>query len=108
MASKPTSKSRKTYVKAKKEISLPLEKTNFVIIGIGIAVLIIGYVLMSANTVDGFANTVIAPIMLVLGYCIIIPYGILKKTKKTDSTARETDENVSISGETVSSNIKTK
>lgn len=82
MASKPTSKSRKTSFKAKKEISLPLENTNFVIIGIGIAVLIIGYILMSANSVDGFTNTVIAPILLVLGYCIIIPYGILKKTKK--------------------------
>jgi len=108
MASKPTSKSRKASVKVKKEISLPLEKTNFVIIVAGIAVLIIGYILMSSNTVDGFANTVIAPILLVLGYCIIIPYGILKKTKKTDSTAHETDETASISGETVSSNIKTK
>lgn len=109
MASKPTLKSRKTTVKTKKEISLPLEKTNFVIISIGIIVLIIGYILMSANSVDGFSNTVIAPILLVLGYCIIIPYGILKKSKKSEHTAQESEENIPASGESpVSSNIKTK
>lgn len=108
MASKPTSKSRKTSVKAKKEITLPLEKTNFVIIGIGIAVLVIGYLLMSSNSVDGFTNTVIAPILLVLGYCVIIPYGILKKTKTVAALSHETEESASVSDETVSSNIKTK
>jgi ABC-type lipoprotein release transport system permease subunit len=108
MASKPISKSRKSSIKAKREISLPLEKTNFIIIGIGVAVLIIGYLLMSGNSVDGFTNTVIAPILLVLGYCIIIPYGILKKAKKTESPAHETEESASAAGHKVSSNIRTK
>lgn len=108
MASKPTSKSRKSTIKAKKEISLPLDKTNFLIIGIGIFVLIIGYILMSENSVDGFMNTVVAPILLVLGYCIIIPYGILKKAKKTEPADKETLENTVLTGDTISSNIKTK
>lgn len=107
MATKP-SKSKKTAIKAKKEISLPLEKTNFIIIAAGIIVLIIGYLLMSGNTVDGFANTVIAPVLLVLGYCVIIPYGILKKTKKSATSGKLDEEKIPKTDEEISSNIKTK
>ena len=108
MASKPASKSKKSSARAKKEISLPFEKTNFIIIGIGILVLILGYTLMSGNSVDGFVNTVIAPILLVLGYCVIIPFGILKKPKSPEAAAQENTENTIVTGESVSSNIKTK
>lgn len=78
--------------KKQKEFSFPLEKENFMIIGLGILVLVIGYVLMSQNSVDGFMPTVVAPILLVAGYCIIIPYGILKKSKSpvTENTESET------------------
>lgn len=108
MASKPTQKSKKTAIKAKKEISLPLEKTNFIIITAGIIVLIIGYILMSGNSVDGFTNTVLAPVLLVLGYCVIIPYGIIKKPKKTATSGKLEEENIPKTDEGVSSNIKTK
>lgn len=93
--------SSKIGKKSHKEFSFPLEKENFMIIGLGIAVLIIGYVLMSQNSVDGFMPTIVAPILLVLGYCVIIPYGILKKAKSQSETA-ETE----ITAE-ASSNIKT-
>ncbi len=66
----------------------PLEKQNFVILGIGLAVIVIGYLLMStgisedAATIDGTWNNPlavdIAPLLLVLGYCVIIPVGLLK------------------------------
>ncbi len=109
MAVKTASKSKKTSSRAKKELSLPLEKTNFLIIGAGILVLIIGYILMSENSVNGFLPTVLSPILLVLGYCVIIPYGILKKPKKPESNIQQTDtETVTASPENVRTNIKTK
>jgi hypothetical protein len=109
MAAKTPSKTRKTTAKAKKDLSLPLEKTNFLIIGAGIVVLIIGYILMSENSVNGFLPTVVSPILLVLGYCVIIPYGILMKPKKTGSNIQQSEgETVQASPENVSSNIKTK
>lgn len=66
----------------------PLQKQNFIIIGIGLLVIIIGYLLMATGITEEpalpngkwnniFAVT-IAPILLVLGYCVIIPYGIFK------------------------------
>lgn len=108
MAVKSTSKSKKTSSKAKKDLSMPLDNINLIIIGIGVLVLVIGYILMSENSVDGFLPTVVSPILLVLGYCVIIPYGILKKPKKPETVSTEVPENVTASQESVSSNIKTK
>ena len=90
--------------KQKKEFSFPLEKENFMIIGLGIAVLIVGYILMSQNSVDGFLPTIIAPILLVAGYCVIIPYGILKKPKSQTQAA---ESEITPDAAATSSNIKT-
>jgi hypothetical protein len=108
MAVKPKPKTKRTGPRGKKEITLPLEKTNFMIIILGIIIIIIGYILMSENSVNGFLPTVISPILLVLGYCFIIPYGILKKPKKPGTGTSQADESGSASPESVSSNIKTK
>lgn len=110
MPAKSTLKAKKTQVKQKKEFNFPFEKINFIIIGIGIAVLIIGYICLAQDSVDGFTPTVIAPILLVLGYCVIIPYGILKKPRKVETTAVTPEQTTSTSApaSTVSSNIKTK
>ncbi len=68
----------------KKEALLPLGKKNFQIIGIGLVVIFAGYMAMKGQPVEGFLPLVLAPILLVLGYCIIIPIGILYKEKKTN------------------------
>lgn len=102
----PKSKGKKiqsSKYSKKKEFSFPLEKENFVIIGIGILLLVIGYVMMAQNSVDGFVPTVVSPIFLVAGYCVVIPYGIMKKPKVLVAEAK--DE--SVEAETTSSNIKT-
>ncbi len=62
------------------------------IIGFGILLLLVGYILMAQNSVDGFMPTVIAPVLLVFGYCVVIPYGILKKEKT--ETAETKSENI--------------
>lgn len=95
--------------KQKKEFSFPLEKENFMIIGAGIVLLIIGYILMAQNSVDGFVPTVVSPIILVIGYCIVIPYGILKRPKSLISVTEQSEqkEETDVSKSSVSSNIKT-
>lgn len=110
MPAKSTPKAKKTQVKQKKEFSFPFEKINFIIIGIGIVVLIIGYFCLAQDSVDGFVPTVIAPILLVLGYCVIIPYGILKKPGTATAQTAEAEQvtNTVTPASQVSSNIKTK
>ena len=109
-----TTKAKKPVTKQKKEITFPFDKQNFMIIGAGIAVIIIGYIIMSQNSVDGFLPTVVAPIVLLLGYCVIIPYGILRRSSVESGTTVAADQQLSTvsaasssSGASVSSNIKT-
>ena len=105
---KTTAKAKKTIVKQKKEMTFPLGKENFIIIGIGIIDIIIGYIFLGQNSVDGFGPMVIAPILLVIGYCVIIPYGILKRPKgDTENVSENETASAIASTSNVSSNIKT-
>lgn len=56
---------------------LPLGRENFRILGIGILVIAAGYAAMLQGSIEGFLPLVAAPILLVAGYCIIIPLGLL-------------------------------
>lgn len=71
---------RKSEARRKlKDDKLPLTKENFYIIGVGLVVIVIGYIALARGPVEGFLPLVLAPILLVLGYCVIIPLGILWK-----------------------------
>jgi hypothetical protein len=85
-------------LRAKKDIKhrsfhnehLPLDAANFRIIGIGVAVIVAGYLSMLEGSVEGFLPLVVAPILLVVGYCVIIPAGILYKKSMFSKSAAET------------------
>lgn len=70
--------------KQKADEMLPLERENYIILGIGLLVIILGYAALSQMTLTGFLPLTVAPILLVSGYCVIIPIGIMyrKKVKK--------------------------
>lgn len=83
---------------AKKETvkwKFPLEKQNLIIIGVGLVVIILGYILMATGVTEEPAlpegkwnnplAVTVAPILLVIGYCVIIPYGIIKRFNKTNT-----------------------
>ncbi len=72
---------RKTESKRRsvKDDKLPLGKENFYIIGVGLVVILAGYLALAKGPIEGFLPLVLAPILLVLGYCVIIPLGILYK-----------------------------
>ncbi len=93
-------------VAAKKKSSavwnFPLESLNLKIIGGGIALIVIGYLLMLTgmgedySTVGGkwmnpFAVNV-APVVLVIGYCIVIPYGIYTYFSNSNTESKEDAE----------------
>ena len=69
--------------------TLPFSKKNYQILGIGLLTIILGYVALSQQPWDGTMPLVVAPILLVLGYCVIIPFGILYRTKKETPSAVE-------------------
>ncbi|CAN5564185.1 hypothetical protein BH10BAC5_BH10BAC5_19840 [soil metagenome] len=99
-------------LKAKKQktdhLHIALTTKNYMIIGFGILVILIGYVLMSPNSVDGFLPTIVAPIFLVIGYCVIIPIGILYKDNKVkEDVIAEVNSPIAKTSQQVTSNVRT-
>ena len=84
---------------------------NYMIIGAGIAIIILGYFFMSENSVNGFLPTVVAPILLISGYCVIVPFGILYKDKGVKENVveevKEVKSEVKTKATSTSSNVKT-
>lgn len=74
----------------------PLGKINMYYLFAGLGVILLGFALMAtgmseeAATVDGTWNNpmaiTVAPILLIIGYCVLIPMGLLKKFNKTAKT----------------------
>ena len=86
MAKVQRAKEIKKPLKKKKisEISLPFTKENYYLLLVGVAVIVVGYVLMElAGAYDALA-LVVSPIILVVGYCVIIPFAIFYKKKEKE------------------------
>ena len=59
----------------------PFNKINYILFGIGLFSIIVGYLLIGYNLVDSALGIKVAPIMLFVGYCVIIPIAIIYKPK---------------------------
>ena len=83
---------RETVKKKALTAGLPFTKLNYEILSVGILCIILGYVALSQEPWNGTMPLVVAPILLLLGYCVVIPIGILfQKNTKTEiiSTPKE-------------------
>ncbi len=50
-----------------------LGKKNYAIMGAGLLTIVIGFITLASGSIT------LAPILLVLGYCVLIPVGLLVK-----------------------------
>ena len=78
--------------KSKVDDLLPFERPNYLIIGGGILTIILGYLALSEHSVEGFLPLTVAPILLLIGYVIIIPIGIMYKKRNGGNGSAETPE----------------
>jgi len=62
--------------------SLPFNKTNYRILGAGLLSIVLGYIALAQPPWNGVMPLYVAPILLVLGYCVLIPLGILYHKKE--------------------------
>jgi uncharacterized membrane protein HdeD (DUF308 family) len=67
---------KKTKVGRKAE-EAPFGKRNWIVLGAGLASIILGFIALASGSIT------LAPILLVLGYCVLIPVGIMIKDKET-------------------------
>ena len=57
---------------------------NYVLFGIGLALIIVGYFVMAAGEVNSFQSLTIAPIMLFIGYIIFLPAALIYREKSPE------------------------
>lgn len=72
----------KKEAKRKRETPLPLSKENYRLLCIGIGVVIVGYIFLAQGPADSFWSRTLAPVILVIGYCVILPLSLLYRGKK--------------------------
>ena len=61
-----------------------LSKKNLILIGIGILLLVIGFICLATGPADNPVSLSVAPIILTIAYVVIIPLGILFNGKDKD------------------------
>ena len=52
-------------------------RINYIIFFIGVLFIVFGYIIMATGTVNSFQSLTLAPIMLFLGYIILIPASLI-------------------------------
>ncbi len=65
--------------KNKNSVKWPLNKFNYILFGLGFLTICFGYLLMYYGEVTSIQSTKVAPIILLIGYLIIIPLSIFYK-----------------------------
>ncbi len=59
----------------------PFTKKNYVAFAVGLGFLLVGYICLAQPPADGFLSLTLAPILLVIGYCVVLPYAIMAREK---------------------------
>jgi hypothetical protein len=66
--------------------ALPFKKINYQILAIGVLCIVLGYIALAQEPWDGTMALVVAPILLVIGYCFLIPLGILFRKRSSETS----------------------
>jgi hypothetical protein len=66
-------KERKQNIFTVKDLPIHFTKKNYIGFALGIVIIVLGFISLS------YGSITLAPILLVLGYCVIIPVAILLK-----------------------------
>ena len=59
-------------------------RINYHLFVIGVLTLIMGYILMATGETESMQSVKIAPLILIVGYCVLIPAAILVKPKNKE------------------------
>jgi hypothetical protein len=65
----------------------PWTKKNYLYLGVGIAIIVVGYGLMMTGISAGWDSTLsvsVAPVVLVIGFCVAVPLAIMANGKNAD------------------------
>ena len=92
-------KTKKKNVKTSYSKSLPSpfniywERTNYLLFGLGMLLIIFGFYFMSLGEWDSSSSLLISPVLLFLGFVIVMPASILYRKKGEVQVISITTEN---------------
>lgn len=88
---------KKKVFSKKQEVlfNIPLDNINFIIFGIGIVVILIGFYLLSVKPWDSFLSLYVAPVVLLIGYFGFFILGIFARKEWFSSFKKKEDGNLS-------------
>jgi hypothetical protein len=58
---------------------------NYALFGIGLALIILGYIVMASGEVNSFQSLTVAPIILFVGYIFFIPAALIYRDKNLEN-----------------------
>jgi hypothetical protein len=73
----------------KERFDWPFGPKNYYIFGVGIFTIILGYILLASGSIT------LSPILLILGYCVLIPISIIIDGRKRVTPADSPDTEIS-------------
>lgn len=92
MAVKTKKKNVKTSTKSlPSPFNIYWEKTNYLLFGLGLALIIIGFYFMGQGEWDSSSSLVISPILLFLGFVVVMPASIFYRKKSVSSNTEITN-----------------
>ncbi|MBN2009399.1 hypothetical protein JW960_08635 [candidate division KSB1 bacterium] len=74
-----------------KAVAFTLTSRNYQLFGISILVIILGYIALSKGPANSFWSLTLAPILLVIGYCVIVPIAIIYRGKNKQELSQSGD-----------------
>jgi len=76
-------KTKKTVAKLPDDLSWPFGKKNYLFFGLALVVIAAGYILLGQGSITA------APILLVLGYCVLVPVALVVRDGKSDTEPKQ-------------------
>jgi len=87
MAVKTKKKNVKSSVKSlPSPFNIYWEKTNYLLFGLGVILIVLGFYFMSLGEWNSSSSLLISPILLFLGFVVVMPASILYRKKESAST----------------------
>ena len=65
----------KKVIETNKDVMTPFSNINYILFAVGLVIITAGWFLLRGGHIS------ISPIMLILGYCVVIPVAIILKPK---------------------------
>lgn len=65
----------------------PFTRKNWLILAAGLVSIVLGYIFLRVPPADGFLSLTLAPILLVVGYCALLPLAILYRVRLSDENS---------------------